>query len=165
MCSVSQNQQAHKLSLSVEVLQRSGCVRLVALGSSMLPTLWPGDRLTIQSTTVDQIRVGDVVLFARENRLFVHRVVRSVSKSASLITRGDAMPREDGELGGEELLGKVISVSRRDGEAQVPRCTVFRRCCGLILAYWGPIRSFALRARRSRNLYSHSYLASEVSPG
>src|ERR1700757_218536 len=123
MCSVSQNLEAHKLSLSVEVLQRTGFVRLVALGSSMLPTLWPGDLLTIQSTTVDQIRVGDVVLFARENRFFVHRVVRSVSKS--LTTRGDAMPREDGELGGEELLGKVISVSRRDGKAQVPRCSVF----------------------------------------
>jgi signal peptidase I len=150
------------VSLSVEVLQRAGRFRFAALGCSMLPTLWPGDVLTIQVIPMGQLQVGDVVLFTRENRFFVHRVVRAASKT--VITRGDAMPSEDGVLRDEEFLGRVVSVSRPEGDKAIPGCSAIGRFCGLILsdAHW--IRSLVLRARASR-LDGHASFACQVSPG
>jgi hypothetical protein len=161
MCSGPQIREV--LSLPLEVLSKTGCVRLGVFGYSMLPTIWPGDVLTIQAKSIDQIRIGDVVLLVRNNRFFVHRVLRSGRTSHVLITRGDAMPNDDGPLRGEELLGKVVSVSRRDGDAPIPDCSVLTRCCGLMLAYSDQLRSLALRvhAWRCPDWRSESYLASE----
>src|SRR5258708_23478477 len=39
----------------------------------MLPSIWPGDIACV--SRVDAYRPGDVVLFSRNGRLFVHRVV------------------------------------------------------------------------------------------
>ena len=68
----------------------------------MLPTLWPGDVLTIEAAKSEELQLGNVVLFIRENRFFVHRVVGLTDKTVT--TRGDAMPKGDGVLRDEELL-------------------------------------------------------------
>ena len=47
-----------KCSLAAEVLQSSGHLKLRATGASMLPTLWPGDLLTIQYSNFDQVELG-----------------------------------------------------------------------------------------------------------
>ncbi len=41
----------------------------------MLPTVWPGDLLTIQSHRPDQAEPGEIVLYMRRGRFFIHRVV------------------------------------------------------------------------------------------
>ena len=150
------------VSLSVEVLQRTGRVRLAALGCSMLPTLWPGDVLTIEAAKIEELKLGDVVLFIRENRFFVHRVVGLTDKTVT--TRGDAMPKGDGVLRDEELLGRVVSVSRPKGDVAIPECSAIKRLSGLILAYANPIRSLVLRARAS-GLGGHASMTREVSLG
>ena len=45
----------------------------------MLPTLWPGDLLTVQSRRAEDIEPGEIVLYMRGGRFFIHRVK---SKSA-----------------------------------------------------------------------------------
>jgi hypothetical protein len=117
----------------------------------MLPTLWPGDLLTIQAQTIDRTRVGDVVLFARGGRFFVHRIVRASGAAGGFITRGDAMPEEDGSLGSDELLGSVMSVTRGREKIPLRACTRLRRWAGLALAYSDRLRSLVLHA--------HSWLA------
>jgi hypothetical protein len=107
-------QQAFKCSLATEVLQSTGRLELRASGLSMLPTLWPGDCLTIQSLKFEDAEAGDVVLCARSGRLFVHRITRKfyARPTNSLITRGDCMTEEDPPVQEKDLLGKVIAIDR-----------------------------------------------------
>jgi len=68
-----QSREHHKHSLATEMLGTAGTLRLAARGYSMLPSLWPGDVLTIEAQSFDWVQVGDVVLFSREDRFYIHR--------------------------------------------------------------------------------------------
>jgi hypothetical protein len=141
-----------KQNLAEEVLRRTGEVRLAALGYSMLPTLWPGDQLTIAARTLEQIEPGDVVAYQRSGRLFIHRAIQVESTSPpTVVARGDAMPAADAPISREELLGIVTSVCGADGRSMpVSRNMCLPRLLGLALAYSGKLRGLALRwhARR-----------------
>jgi len=54
-----------KCSLAAEVLHSWGMLRLRTRGISMLPTLWPGDLVTVQSCSFEQVDPGEVVLYVR----------------------------------------------------------------------------------------------------
>jgi len=141
--------EQHKRDLAVEVLRTSGRVRLAARGYSMLPSLWPGDVLTIQASTLAQLLPADLVLYWREGSFFVHRVVRQtqIDGHAYLITRGDSMPQRDQPVSLQEVLGKVVAVER-DGRLlkKLPACTPLARIVGLALT-WGRFRGVILRFR------------------
>ena len=64
-----------KLGLAAEMLRSQGTVLLKAWGASMLPSVWPGDLLTIQNAAHDEVVPGDIVLMMRKNRFVVHRLV------------------------------------------------------------------------------------------
>ena len=137
-----------KHSLATEILRSSGTLRLSAFGNSMLPTIWPGDQLTIRHRSFEQVLPGDVVLFARDGRFFIHRVLRrlELDSNPQLLTRGDAMPDADAPVSAEELLGKIVGIATQPGrELPVPRCSRVRRWVGLALAYSARLRSLALR--------------------
>lgn len=115
--------EAHalKCDLAGEVLRSSGTLRLQVMGWSMLPTIWPGDTLVIESANSNSVCEGDIVLFGRDRRLFAHRVVTKASQpgDSRVVTRGDAMPAADYPLAEDELLGKV-SVIVRNGRCIAP---------------------------------------------
>ena len=75
MTSILGSREDPKLALVGEMLRRRETVRLELRGTSMLPSLWPGDLLTIQSAAYDELVPGDIVLVLRDNRFFVHRLV------------------------------------------------------------------------------------------
>jgi signal peptidase len=100
-----------RCELASEVLRSSGTLRLQVNGWSMLPSVLPGDTLTVKSVTSEEICEGDIVLFGRDCRLFVHRVAKK-SGHGSIITRGDAMPHADPPVSEGELLGRVSFVVR-----------------------------------------------------
>jgi signal peptidase I len=107
--------EAHalKCDLAGEVLRSSGTLRLQVMGWSMLPTVWPGDTLVIESANSNTVSEGDIVLFGRDRRLFAHRVVTKRSCGDSrVVTRGDAMPGPDSPLSEDELLGRVSFIVR-----------------------------------------------------
>jgi signal peptidase I len=160
----TQSRDQFKQNLAADVLRATGSLRLAASGYSMLPTLWPGDLLTIQALSFDQVQAGDVVLFAREGRFFIHRVLRKLEMGGHgrLVTRGDAMPDADAPVSEEELLGKVVSAQgHRDFQECV--CSRPRRWTGLTLAYSTRLRSVVLRWHtwRSTGRGSKSKFASE----
>ena len=76
-----------KCDLAADVIRRFGALRLRVSGFSMLPSIWPGDIACV--SRVDAYRPGDVVLFSRNERLFVHRVVEM--SGGAVVTRGDSM--------------------------------------------------------------------------
>lgn len=98
-------------SLSGEVLALSGALRLRVNGWSMLPTIWPGDTLIILAVSTAEVQSGDIVVFEREGRLFVHRVIGPIS-SGEIRTRGDAMPQADPPITHQQLLGRVSCIIR-----------------------------------------------------
>lgn len=139
-----------KQNLIAEVLRTSGKVRLAARGHSMLPTLWPGDVLTVETTTFEQLQIGDIVLYQRSERFFIHRLLRKTSATGSdrptLVTRGDSMSGFDAPVLPEELLGKIVSVecaSRR--RVPLRLCSKPRRIFGLALGASDRLRSAVLR--------------------
>jgi len=128
-----------------ETLKAFGQARLAVTGTSMLPTIWPGDVVEVRRESVAEISAGDVVLCARHGGFLAHRVVyRGTGVSpvrhgqdahATLITRGDALRTPDAPVSPDELLGRVTAILRR-GRRTEPRLTRSRR-----LASWIMVRS------------------------
>jgi signal peptidase len=82
-------------------------------GPSMNPILKAGDRLQIAPCNLEEIRVGDVVVFIspEDGSKVVHRVI-SVN-SDGIRTRGDNCNQEDKwVLRRENILGRVVSAQR-----------------------------------------------------
>jgi len=147
MCEDHQARDQSRNNLAVEVLHKTGVLRLSAFGYSMLPTLYPGDILTIRRRTLSLIQPGEVVLYTRSGRFFLHRNLYSAKtgSGAVLVTRGDAMPHADEPVTETELLGKVVNIERCGQQMTVPSCTPLRRAVGLLLAYSRRLRSLVLR--------------------
>jgi Peptidase S24-like len=106
--------QETRLELAAEVLHRFGEVRFLAQGASMIPSIYPGDLLTVSSKNAGDARCGEVVLLLTGGRFFVHRVVckRPDRNRIVFVTRGDALSQEDPSIDASQLLGCVTNVLR-----------------------------------------------------
>jgi Peptidase S24-like len=104
-----------RLDLAAEVLHRFGEVRFIAHGSSMIPSIYPGDLLTVRSDSASDARRGEIVFFLLGGRPFVHRVMRKWPERNRVVfaTRGDALPKEDPSIDASQLLGRVTRIQRR----------------------------------------------------
>ena len=114
----------------------------------MLPTLWPGDILTVQSVRPEQVAPGEIVLYMRQDRFFIHRIVsRDLTRDkAFLVTRGDCVFEDDPPVGRSELLGRIVEV-RRPGSTSVPvrKLSRFRRLLAWLFCHWSFFRRVGLR--------------------
>jgi signal peptidase I len=107
--------------LAEEVIRTFGEVRLRVYGTSMVPSILPGDFISVRRAGIPDISAGEIVLFFRDARFFVHRVVRRISLSggeSSLITRGDRLLYDDPAVSADQLLGRVVLIERNN--RQVP---------------------------------------------
>jgi len=77
----------------------SATIRVVA--TSMFPWIRSGDQAFIRRFDFSQINSGDVILYERANRLFIHRVIRRITRPSLggdvslLVVKGDALDRPD----------------------------------------------------------------------
>lgn len=146
-------QEDFKLGLAVEALRCCGMIRLRASGASMLPSLWPGDLLAIQSVTQNDVIPGDIVLVLRDRQCFIHRLVKKQPSEncVCFITRGDAMPDNDPPIAAAELLGRVIDVYRGN-RSFVPsrRVSFVRSAVAWMLSRSHLFRGLALRLHAAR---------------
>ncbi len=94
-----------------------GHARIRVSGASMLPSLWPGDEVTIERADPAHARIGELVAYLRGDRLFVHRVAEHVA--GHLVTRGDALPSADPPVAHRDVIGRVVLVERA-GRSVVP---------------------------------------------
>jgi len=134
--------------LAIEALRRSGFLRLQVSGASMLPSLWPGDVCQIASCLLNDVARGEIVLAARDGRLFLHRLADRMEGGRFLL-RGDSLPGPDPIYSREAFLGRLVSVAR-DGQAiAIPAPLSFwQRVLGQVCCYCGPARRLALRLHR-----------------
>lgn len=110
-----------KGELLAETIRFHGRGRLRVQGTSMLPGLWPGDVIEVERRAPAEIEAGAIILYARGQRLFAHRVLKKEACEAGyvLVARGDRLFRPDPPVRPEELLGEVIRVER-GGRAFAP---------------------------------------------
>jgi signal peptidase I len=100
--------------LAGDVVRTFGRVRLRVFGTSMVPTILPGDLISVQRAVISEISNGEIVFYARDGRMFAHRVVGCMQSPGGslLIARGDRLRHNDPPISSSELLGKVISIER-----------------------------------------------------
>jgi hypothetical protein len=77
-----------------ERIRANGSVCFRAFGGSMFPWIRAGDILFARLCDIERAKAGGVVLFERDGRLFVHRVLRRATSDSqgiartSLLTKG-----------------------------------------------------------------------------
>ena len=149
-------------------------VRLRVHGESMLPTLWPGDVVEIESCSLASVRPGDIALAHAEGRLFLHRFVELRSPEA-FVMRGDSMPASDPQFPAEALIGRLVRrVSiRQSANAQSPETAIevtpqadlnsgpfgvtLSRALGILFCHFGAIRRLALKLHRRQNVWAAEF--------
>ena len=153
--------ESHKFDLAAEVLASGGTVRLQVLGTSMLPSIWPGDVLYIEPRSGPEILPGDIVLVARRSRFFVHRLLEN--HSSGWITRGDSLPQPDEPVAEPQVLGRVRLIQNKSGTI-VPnrRLSFFSRVLAWMLCHCDSFRNLALRMHSFRQ--RHATLADASAP-
>jgi signal peptidase I len=136
-----------KISMAAEFLRTRGFLRLKVAGQSMLPTIWPGDIVTIESRRPGELTVGDIGLFQHDARFFVHRIQRLLILHGSLhfVTRGDSASHDDPPFVSESLLGKVVQIEHGKKTFVPARHPSSRiQCLGWIFCHCDRVRNLAL---------------------
>jgi hypothetical protein len=154
---------AVRSALVADVLRGSGRLRLRARGEihgeSMLPTLWPGDVVEIESCSLEDVRPGEIVLALREDRLVLHRLV-ALCEPDGFQLRGDSARSPDPRLPPEALLGRLV---RRADEGRGVTAPALRpglgakwfglkgsRALGILFCHCGMVRRLALKLHSYR---------------
>lgn len=110
-------------SMAVDALDAAGELCLRAQGRSMLPSMWPGDLLSVRPQDPETIVRGDVILFRRNGQLFTHRVVDQFccKSGKTFIAQGDGLRHPDLPISQEDVLGRVVLVTRCGRSFEPPR--------------------------------------------
>ena len=138
--------ERHKLELATELLRAGGMIRIKARGTSMLPTIWPGDMVHIESKTGGELVVGDIVLVQQEKHVLIHRLMST--DGVQWITRGDAVPQNDPPIMPTDVLGRVTQIQRHNRAIKsTSRVMILQRALAWMLCHSQICRRFALRAR------------------
>ena len=163
-------QRGSDVQLIADALRIRGRVLLRTHGSSMLPWMRPGDISRVRRTSVEDVRCGDLVLFRRHNRLFVHRIVDERVRLGvrQVSAKGDAHPDSDGWLEMDELLGRVVVIYRRGRHIRLE--TRSQVALGRVIAqlslwsrFWYPAARFvAVTSRPMRRTVSHWLATTEA---
>lgn len=150
-----------------DALKRSGRISLRVQGASMLPWVRPQDIALIRQTAMENVRCGDIVLFRRENQLFVHRIVQKQGpvEAGQLLAKGDAHPTADGILNETELLGRVVRIHRQGRRIDLD--APGQLALGLFISqmsrysrFWYPaVRLVAIATRPVRRLLSALHIS------
>lgn len=93
-------------------LKKRRTFSLQADGNSMLPLLHPKDLVNYQKISFPKIKTNDLILVFKNNFTFTHRVIYKTDKY--LITKGDNNLESDGKINPNQIIGKVISVKRKN---------------------------------------------------
>ena len=151
--------------LFLDVLRSFGAARLAVTGTSMLPSVRPGDVLEVRRQSAAEVMPGDLVLFQREGRFFAHRVVEKIRRQGRtlLVTRGDRLLQCDPPVSPEELLGRVAFIVRGDSHV-VPRLTRWGRIASWALSRSDLATRLLLRWRAGRDGSSGRLENRDVSP-
>jgi signal peptidase len=132
------------------------CGEIPIRGTSMSPTLLPGDRLRVVPATANDVRAGDLVIWVGQAGPIAHRLVGWWKTRAGwrLLTKGDHAPRLDPPVPGHCLVARAVARVRADevqelDEARVRLCGRGRAAAslavGIIVEVWDRARQATRR--------------------
>jgi hypothetical protein len=125
----------------------SATIRVAA--RSMYPWVRPGDQLFVRRYDFSQVVPGDIILYERASRLFVHRVVLRITQpnlkgdGDLLVVKGDSLDRYGAPVSGQEFLGRAIRIHR--GRRHIDLESFSRTLLGRFLARASAWRRFTYR--------------------
>jgi translation initiation factor IF-1 len=140
-----QLRMASGCALAADVVRQFGEVRLKVTGASMLPSVWPGDVVTVERREICELRPGHVVLCYREGKLIAHRI--KLVAGDQLITQGDSLPHSDSPISGSYILGQVVSILRNGRRVPIKQ-SLWQRAVSPILQQSGFCTRMTLRIGR-----------------
>ena len=101
-------------SLRKQLIENNHAVKIVASGYSMFPFMRNGDIQTISPIPIEEIQIGDVAVFERNNDWISHRVIdiRKTNNEITLILRGDTCIQLDPLVTKANYIGKTVAFER-----------------------------------------------------
>jgi hypothetical protein len=129
-----------------KLLAAAGELRLVVVGSSMKPTILPGDSVVIRPLP-GAPRMGDVLVYTRGGHLWCHRVLLS---GRSAITKGDGRGRPDSPVPASAMIGRAVALQR--GTRIIELHSLPARLAGLAVNRAAPAAALGRRLARGVGL-------------
>lgn len=100
-------------SLYEELLLKKGELLLTARSGSMTPLIRIGDKVKVRTTSTEAIGFGDIIVFRKEEKLVIHRVVAKgkLDRQPFFLQKGDcsSLPLR---IPAECVLGKVSEIHK-----------------------------------------------------
>lgn len=114
-------------------------------GTSMYPFLRDGDVGAVLRLPIEELKVGQVVVFEQNGRWIAHRLVsmHRADSGISLLCQGDSILRTDKPIGEAEFLGVIENFIRRGKTHQMDG--FFPRKVAWILVNLRPFPQFLAR--------------------
>jgi hypothetical protein len=102
-------------------------LKIVISDKDMRPAFEPGDTVTIKQSTIDMIRVGDLVFYRLGSSLVLRRVIRSVIKPGDtfVITKAETSKTPEKSVKASQIVGKVVKLERKGKNIRVPNQAYF----------------------------------------
>jgi signal peptidase I len=92
-----------------QLLSQGKTVQVPVYGMSMFPILMPGDKVQVRRVGVQDMRVGQVLVFENQGQWVAHRLIAK-QEDGKLITKGDGQPWKDNPVAPESAKGIIIKV-------------------------------------------------------
>ena len=97
-----------------EVLEKDGELFFTNVGYSMYPLIKQREDI-LHIVKTDSFKRGDIILFKSDAEHYVlHRILKI--KKDTIITAGDYNYFKDKPIKNEQILGKLISIKKKDGK-------------------------------------------------
>lgn len=93
-----------------------GFQKFMHQGNSMNPTLTDGDQILVKTVSLQDLRLGDIIVYKNKDQLIAHRFLyRNFRKDniAEIIAKADNSSERDSPSSSDCLLGKVVEINRR----------------------------------------------------
>ena len=114
-------------------------------GFSMWPFIKQGEKLIIKKVPIEDLRVGDIILYRKDNQLVCHRLIKRIGdeKGYLLYTRGDNSSQFD-SLSEEMFLGKAIGILKKC--KMISLLSWERRFVNRVIVIIAPLFNIGIRA-------------------
>jgi signal peptidase I len=102
------------LDVATGILHRGYGIRLRVEGSSMMPTIRPGEAVIVKPATATNVKLKDIVFYQTERGVIGHRLVRITNRNGKLVllARGDADKGASEPVAPAQILGRLVAVER-----------------------------------------------------
>ena len=112
MISSINNNTENKSKLLIETLkesiQKGELVKIKLGGNSMWPFIKNGTNATIKRVEIEELKIGDIIVFSTGNKIIAHRIINLNESSKEITTKGDNRFFSDKKIGSSEYIGKII---------------------------------------------------------